>query len=99
MEAVKPGVDMWPYEFLAQNSFSKRDFFERRDGTVRLSSRITSQLAVTAPLWAAEAAPVAEWVARELVASSTKKVRLPTPLTMKNRSVGRENHGHSVERV
>ena len=60
MEAVRPSVDMWLHHFLAKNTFSKLDFFERRYGTVRLSSRITSQLATTAPLWAAEAAPVAE---------------------------------------
>ena len=92
MEAVRPSVDMWLHHFLAQNTFSKRDFFERRDGTVRLSSRITSQLATTAPLWAAEAAPVAERVAKELMASSTKKVSLPTPLTEKNRSAGRDKY-------
>ena len=92
MEAVRPSVDTWLYGFLAQNTFSKRDFFERRDGTVRLSSRITSQLAATAPLWAAEAAPVVEKAARNLMPSSTKKSRLPTPLTEKNRSEGRDKY-------
>ena len=92
MEAVRPSVDMWLHHFLAQNTFSKRDFFERRDGTVRLSSRITSQLAATAPLWAAEAAPVVEKAARKLMASATKNVHLPTPLTEKNRSEGRDKY-------
>ena len=92
MEAVRPSVDTWLHNFLAQNTFSKRDFFERRDGTVRLSSRITSQLAITATLWAAEVAPVSEWVAGELMASATKNVHLPTPLTEKNRSDGRDQY-------
>ena len=92
MEAVRPSVDMWLHNFLAQNTFSKRDFFERRDGTVRLSSRITSELAATSSLWAAEAAPVAEWVAKKLMAASTKKVSLPTPLTEKNRIEGRDGY-------
>ncbi len=92
MEAVRPSVDIWLHGFLLQNTFSKRDFFERRDGTVRLSSRITSRFATTAALWAAETAPVSEWVAKKLMASSTKKVRLPTPLTEKNRSEGREKY-------
>ena len=92
MEAVRPSVDAWLHNFLAQNTFSKRDFFERRDGTVRLSSRITSELAATSSLWAAEAAPVAERVAKELMASSTKKVALPTPLTETNRSEGRDKY-------
>ena len=92
MEAVRPSVDTWLYESLVQNNFSKRDFFERRDGTVRLTSRITSRLATTAPLWAAEAAPVAESVASKLMASSTKEVRFPTPLTEKNRSAGRAKY-------
>ena len=92
MEAVRPSVDTWLHDFLAQSNFSKRDFFERRDGTVRLSSRITSRLATTAPLWAAESAPVAEWVASKLMASSTKKWRFPTPLTERNRSAGRGNY-------
>ena len=92
MEAVRPSVDTWLYGFLAQNTFSKRDFFERRDGTVRLSSRITSELAATSSLWAAEAAPVVEKAARKLMASATKNVHLPTPLTEKNRSDGRDQY-------
>ena len=92
MEAVRPSVDTWLHGFLVQNNFSKLDFFERRDGTVRLSSRITSQLAATATLWAAEVAPVSEWVAGELMASATKNVHLPTPLTEKNRSDGRDQY-------
>jgi CRISPR-associated endonuclease Cas1 len=93
MEAIRPGVDAWLFDFLSRNTFAKCDFFERRDGTVRISSRVTGMLAETAPIWAREVGPVAEWVAKEMNRSANRKGRpLPTPLTEANRSAGREKY-------
>lgn len=101
MEVIRPRVDMWLFDFLSRNTFSKRDFFERRDGTVRISSRVTGMLAETAPIWAREVGPVAEWVAKEMNRSANRKGRpLPTPLTEANRSAGRDKYrrAHDAKR-
>jgi hypothetical protein len=99
MEALRPKVDAWLLGFLAGSHFAKRDFFERADGTVRLSSRLTSALAETAPAWAMAVGPVAEKVAIALLGGKgqlwgigLRKGVLPTPLTQGNRSAGRVNH-------
>jgi CRISPR-associated endonuclease Cas1 len=85
MEAVRPKVDSWLLDFLATSHFAKQDFFERADGTVRLTSRIASGLA--------------EKTARALLTGKgqlrgmrIRKGVLPTPLTQGNRSVGRAKY-------
>ena len=97
MEAVSPAVDLWLLEYLFETRFAKNDFFERPDGTVRLTSRLTAVLAETANTWAKAVGPVAEWVAAELVRGRgqlrgmrPRKGTLPTPLTQTNRSAGRQ---------
>lgn len=93
MEAVRPTVDRWLLDLLADNQFAKRDFFEQRDGTVRVSSNVTAILAETAPMWAREIAPLAEWIAKQLVGEHDgNEIRLPTPLTEANRSEGRDEY-------
>jgi CRISPR-associated endonuclease Cas1 len=93
MEAVRPQVDIWLYEFVTKNTFAKRDFFERRDGTVRVSSHLTSILAETAAMWAWEVGPLAEKIASTLARSTT--ISISTPLTEANRSAGRDPHRRS----
>ena len=85
MEAVRPDVDRWLVRWLEEARFAKRDFFEERDGTVRLTRPLTSHLAPTVALWRAAVAPVAELVGGMLAGK-----RLPTPLTQANRSAGRD---------
>lgn len=106
MEAVRPQVDRWLLEYLRRTSFSRADFFERRDGLVRVSSLITSPLAETGPVWAKAVAPYAEWVATQLpkgaivrTAQRNKVPPLPTPLTQGNRSRGRDAHRRQASPV
>jgi hypothetical protein len=96
MEPVRPQVDAWLLKFLSDNHFTRNDFFERRDGTVRLMTRLTRSLAETSPTWAKAVAPIAERVAAELLRSTKRRAKregvakpLPTPLTQANRSAGR----------
>jgi len=96
METLRPTVDSWLLGYLAAAHFAKSDFFERPDGTVRLTSRLTAVLAETASVWARAVGPAAEWVATELVRGTAqkrgmglRKGALPTPLTQANRSAGR----------
>lgn len=85
MEAARPDVDRWLLGWLREARFSKRDFFEELDGTVRLTRPLSGHLAPTAALWRQAVAPVAELVAAMLAGK-----RMPTPLTETNRSRGRQ---------
>ena len=67
MEAVRPRVDGWLAAWLAEARFSKRDFYEEPDGTIRITRPLTSHLAMTASVWRPAAQSVAGWVARALV--------------------------------
>jgi hypothetical protein len=67
MEAVRPRVDGWLATWLADASFSKRDFYEESDGTIRITRPLTGHLAMTAPIWRPAAQTVASWLARALV--------------------------------
>jgi CRISPR-associated protein Cas1 len=66
MEAVRPCVDGWLAGWLAEASFSKRDFYEESDGTIRITRPLTSHLAMTASVWRPAAQSVAGWLARAL---------------------------------
>jgi hypothetical protein len=101
MEPSRPVVDRWLQEFLIGNHFTKKDFFERRDGTVRISCRVTSRLAGTSTLWASVVGPITEWVAirvnqGRISSRSTKDLArwesIGTPLTHSRRSSGRDGH-------
>jgi CRISPR-associated endonuclease Cas1 len=67
MEVVRPYVDGWLAAWLADARFSKRDFYEEADGTVRITRPLTSHLAMTAVIWRPVTQTVAGWLARALV--------------------------------
>lgn len=88
MEAVRPQVDGYLLDWITQGPFSKRWFFEQRDGSCRLMSELAIRLSETTSTWACAVAPVAEWVAQKLWSTIRKpkhKVSLPTKLTENNR--------------
>jgi CRISPR-associated endonuclease Cas1 len=64
MEVVRPYVDAWLAAWLRAARFSKRDFYEETDGTIRITRPLTSHLAMTAPLWRQAAGAVAQWLAQ-----------------------------------
>jgi CRISPR-associated protein Cas1 len=76
MEAVRPSVDGWLAAWLADARFSKRDFHEESDGTIRITRPLTSHLAMTAPIWRPATQAVAGWLARA-VAEGLPEKRLP----------------------
>jgi CRISPR-associated protein Cas1 len=80
MEAVRPRVDGWLAAWFAEARFSKRDFYEEPDGTIRITRPLTSHLAMTAVVWRPAAQGVAGWLAQALTEGLPEK-RLPhTPL-------------------
>jgi CRISPR-associated endonuclease Cas1 len=97
MEPIRPRVDEYVLGLLASRTFERSDFFESRDGNCRLMPAISRPLATTAPRWARDVAPVAEWIGgafRAIDVSCTvlsrtadKPIgRYRTPLTQANKS-------------
>ncbi len=80
IEVVRPYVDGWLVAWLSTARFSKRDFFEEPDGTVRLTRPLTSHLAMTAAIWRPAAQAVAGWLARALGGGIDRERQLPAPL-------------------
>jgi CRISPR-associated endonuclease Cas1 len=90
MEAVRPAVDAYVLDFLAQRTFKATDFHETARGICRLLPPTTAVLAGTAPGWGRLIAPVCEEVAAMLAATSATRVtRVRTPLTNAQRKAGR----------
>jgi hypothetical protein len=72
MEAVRPYAEAWLLSYLTQSRFSKRDFHEENDGTIRITRPLTSYLAMTAPLWRRAAETVAGWLAESFAGSARR---------------------------
>lgn len=87
LEAIRPDVDRFLLDVLAQRTFGARDFGERPDGTVRVAAPLAAALAATGARWRAAVGPWADHVASVLLADSGMPV--PTPLTEDHRSAGR----------
>jgi CRISPR/Cas system-associated endonuclease Cas1 len=51
MEVVRPDVDAWLLEFVQNHKFSAKDFYEKRDGGIRITLKLTPILAETVSLW------------------------------------------------
>ena len=94
MEAVRPQIDRYVLGWILSQPLRREWFFEERNGNCRLMSSITARLSETATTFLARAAaPVAEWVAQELWASTRKRVTksdlLPTRLTQRRKTEAR----------
>jgi CRISPR/Cas system-associated endonuclease Cas1 len=78
MEPVRLYVDEWLLDFINTHVFSKKDFYETRDGGIRLTLRLTPLLAQTVTLWANKIEPVVEHVKIILVNSVATKLQKET---------------------
>ena len=63
LEPVRPTVDRFVLELVAERSFAKRDFAERPDGAVRVMPPLAHELMAMMPTWRRAPAPHAERVA------------------------------------
>jgi CRISPR-associated protein Cas1 len=66
LEPVRPSVDRFVLELVAERTFTRTDFVERSDGSVRIAPRLVQELAGTMPMWAKLVAPHAEAIAHLL---------------------------------
>ena len=77
---MRPCVDGWLAAWLAEAQFSKRDFHEEGEGTIRITRPLTSHLAMTAPIWRPAAPAIAGWLARAFTGGVGKESLLCAPL-------------------
>jgi CRISPR-associated endonuclease Cas1 len=80
MEIVRPDVDEYLLDLLALRVFSRRDFFETREGVCRVLPPLTHALAETSLRWATLIAPHAEALVKSLL-----QVQLPDALAIHDR--------------
>jgi hypothetical protein len=76
IEAIRPLCDGWLLTFIGSTVFAKRDFYERPDGTIRITMPLRAHLGFTAGLWRKPADVLAGWL---LACFSTGQVR-PMPV-------------------
>ncbi|MDA8314744.1 MAG: CRISPR-associated endonuclease Cas1 [Actinomycetota bacterium] len=81
IEPLRPKVDAFVLDLVAERMFRKSDFVERSDGHVRVAAPLTHELAATMPTWRREVAPYAEAVAHAITDAVAGKATKTTPLT------------------
>lgn len=81
LEPIRPVVDRFVLELIAERMFHKRDFVERSDGHVRVAAPLSHELAATMPTWRKGVAPHAEKVAHHFADQVAGKLTVTTPLT------------------
>ncbi len=64
MEAFRPRIDLFVLDWIARQPLRRAWFFEERNGNCRLTNSFAEQLAQTAPRWAQEIGPMAEWICK-----------------------------------
>jgi CRISPR-associated endonuclease Cas1 len=81
IEPVRPRVERFALDLLAQRIFRRRDFAEGLDGSCRLLPPLTHELAASLRVWEAAIGPWAEFAAATLGKSMDGKFRISRPLT------------------
>jgi CRISPR-associated protein Cas1 len=84
LEPARPEIDRFVLDLVAERTFSRRDFVERSDGSIRIAPDLVQLLAATMPMWARAVAPYAEQLAHLLGRAVTGKWQARTPLTGRN---------------
>jgi CRISPR-associated protein Cas1 len=62
LEVMRPYIDRWFFEWLTQREFSKRDFYEERDGTIRITLPLRNELPQTAKVWRPMCEGISRWL-------------------------------------
>lgn len=87
MEPVRPLVDRFVLDLLADRYFPTTDFHETRQGVCRITPALAADLAATLPVWARAVGRVAEDVADLL--TDRGRPEGPTPITGRRRAAAR----------
>ena len=83
MEAARPLVDAYVFDWITREPLRREWFFEARSGNCRLMADFTERLTHTASMWARAVAPHAEMIARQFWSrrkrSSTQRTNRDPP--------------------
>jgi CRISPR-associated endonuclease Cas1 len=93
MEAVRPHVDAYVFDWISLEPLRREWFFEQRDGSCRLMGGFAVRLSETASTWGHAVAPAAEWVSRALWSTLRKPARQVYPATRLTQSRRRQAKG------
>jgi hypothetical protein len=81
MEAVRPEVDSYLYDWVTRETLRRSWFFEESNGNCRLMGSFAERLSETSATWGAAVAPVAEWLSRKLWSTLRKPSQQIVPAT------------------
>ena len=84
LEPVRPDVERFCLGLVGERTFSRRDFVERSDGSIRIAPALVQELAARMPMWAKAVAPWAEQLAHLLGRAVKGSWQPRTPLTGRN---------------
>jgi len=84
IEPVRPQVERFVIDLMGQSVFTRKDFIERSDGSIRIGPELAQRLSATLPMWAKAVAPYAEKVAHSYGDVVAGKWTRRTPLTGRN---------------
>jgi hypothetical protein len=98
IEALRPRADFWLASWLGEARFSRRDFYEEVDGTIRVTRPLTSHIAITKSLWREPCSLATSWLISALsgktrenlsihVADPPRFVHRPIPLPVGQRVI------------
>jgi hypothetical protein len=90
METCRPDADAFVLDLLERRVLRRTDFHETKRGVIRLMPPLLHEIAATSLTWASIMAPVAEEIVNRLSISDPRMDDIPTPLTQRNRSTGRD---------
>ena len=91
MEAVRPLVDAYLFDWLSRGPLCREWFFEQGNGNCRLMGEFAARLSETAPIWRKAIGPIAERAANMFWRSRVKRSvrQIASRLTQTRRSQGR----------
>jgi CRISPR-associated endonuclease Cas1 len=84
LEPVRPEVDRFVIDLIGETTFTRKDFIERSDGSIRIGPALSQRLSATMPVWARSVAQYAEQVAHTFGHLVAGKWAPRTPLTGRN---------------
>lgn len=88
MEPVRPRVDAFILDWIANQPLRREWFFEQRNGSCRLMAPFAARLSECLPAWRQHVAPIVEWVSNVLwgtFKNGRKWMSAPTHLTQSKR--------------
>jgi hypothetical protein len=84
LEPLRSEVDRFVIDLMAENTFTRKDFIERSDGSIRIGPALSQHLSATMSVWAKAVAPYAEQVTHTYGQLVAGKWAPRTPLTGRN---------------